>query len=454
MVGGSGHREPGEHRAHAGPRDGVRTADGGGVLLPSAVAIAVGTVLVAVVALFNVDEVSASALTQDGFELAAAALFLAAAVLRLARWRVTTDAHSGLLAAAMLVLVLLSLPLGNLMGQLVPEPQDRPMLALTARALGTALCLALALRAMTVCDEDRSTSLPRTLLAASVAAVAGVGVFAALFAVVPAHLTGTVLLHVAVQVVLACTWLGLGLAASRRDALQPWAGRVAPLYASLGLVELLTGLDQVQPGSWTLPSAALLCSVAMVTAHSAYVDLLESSRLAAVVARRTSELRTDLTTALSGSTADDPVSDFDVTDVVTAAARPRLAAGQEIRIRGGAGIAHGRPGDLAAAVEKLLVNAHTHAPRSPVTLHVVAIGSRVEVSVSDRGPGMSAAVAERAFGSGLGLHVARALMARNGGDLELRSRIGGATFVLVLPAAADQRTLATVPAWDVAPGTA
>jgi nitrogen-specific signal transduction histidine kinase len=65
----------------------------------------------------------------------------------------------------------------------------------------------------------------------------------------------------------------------------------------------------------------------------------------------------------------------------------------------------------------------------------------VEISVSDRGPGLSADTAERAFAAhggdrdtGLGLHVARSLVTGNGGELELRSRIGGATFVISLPA--------------------
>ena len=127
-------------------------------------------------------------------------------------------------------------------------------------------------------------------------------------------------------------------------------------------------------------------------------------------------------------------------------------------MRGGAGFAHARSGDLTVALEKLLVNAHTYATHSPVTVHVVAIGPRIEISVADHGPGMSAAAADSAFGSaevgrgsGLGLHMARALMQRNGGDLELRNRIGGTTFVLTLPAAEDQRTPPAVPAWDTLP---
>src|SRR3954454_25034320 len=94
--------------------------------LPCAAAIAVSTALVCFVALFNVAEVSVSALTMEAFELGASVFFLAAGILRLARWRVTTAPHSALLAAAMFVLGLLSLPLGNLTGQLMlnhVEPQ-------------------------------------------------------------------------------------------------------------------------------------------------------------------------------------------------------------------------------------------------------------------------------------------------------------------------------------------
>ena len=410
----------------------------GSVLVPCVLAISVGTALVSLVALLNLEDLSPDALTRDAFALGAAALFLAAAVLRLARWRVTTDPHSGLLAGAMVVLTLITLPLGNLVGEVLRHDVE-PTLALAGRALGTAACLGLALRAMTVTDEGRPTSWARTLLVSAVTALVGL----AGLSLLPDRISGPVLLGVVVEVALGGTWLAIGLAASVRDAVQPWAGRVAPLYASLGLVELLNALDQLRPGTWALPSSALLASVAMITAHSAYVDLLDSTRLAASVDHRTRQLSAG-THPGGDEHGTEPVTDFDVTEVVAAAVRSRLEAGQEIRVRGGVGVAHARPGDLAAVVERLLVNAETYAPHSPVTVHVVAIDGRIEISVTDRGPGMSAVDAT----SGLGLHVARALMARNGGELELRNRIGGTTFLLVLPAAEDQRTEVIVPRWD------
>jgi hypothetical protein len=403
------------------------------MLLSCVLAFAVGGAVVPVVALLDLRGISPDALARDAFALVAAALFLAAAVLRLARWRVTTDPHSGLLGAAMVVLCLITLPLGDPAGP-----------GLAARALGTAACLAFALRAMTVTDEGRPTSWAGTLLVSAVTALLGLAGLAGLAAVTPGRVSGPALLGALVEVVLAGSWLVIGLAASVRDAVQPWAGRVAPLYASLGLVELLNALDQLRPGAWALPSSALLASVAMVTVHSAYVDLLDATRLAAAVDRRTRQICLGRQADADGP-GTEQVTDVDVTEVVAAAVLPHLEAGQEVRVRGGAGIAHARSGDLTAAVQRLLVRAATHAPGSPVTVHVVAIGTRVEVSVTDRGPGMSAGDASRAV---TGLQAVTSMMARNGGRLELRNRIGGTTFVLVLPAAEDQRTQVIVPRWD------
>jgi two-component system OmpR family sensor kinase len=78
-----------------------------------------------------------------------------------------------------------------------------------------------------------------------------------------------------------------------------------------------------------------------------------------------------------------------------------------------------------------------------VTVQLSTLDGWVEVAVTDRGPGLTETEADRVFdrgvrgaasgGSGLGLYVARTLMRRHGGDVELRSRVGGASFVVVLP---------------------
>jgi len=391
-----------------------------GIVLPTAVAIVVSTLALTLLTLFNLEDVSSAALTHDAFRLGAAALFAAAGILRLARWRITAQPHSALVAASLFVLGALSLPLGNLAGQAVPDGM-LPSLAAVTQAVGSLLCIGLTLRALT-------GSGPRPVVALAV----GVPVLA-LSCLDEGVIAG--------QVLAAC-WIIAGLAAARLDAQKPWAGRLAPLLGSMGLVEALGSLEHLQPGSWTLPATALLASVAMIATQCAYVDLVEADPLDATQPSTAGPAPAwslgplgSSRSAASEARASRPV-DFGVTGVVASVADRHRLSGQEVRVRGGAGVAHARPADLVAALDELLANARRHAPGSPVTVQVVAIGSRVEVSVSDRGPGLAAGVAERAFDAGLGLSAARGLVRDNGGDLELRTRIGGATFVVSLPAAA------------------
>ena len=378
------------------------------------------------------EDLSPDALARDTFALGAAALFLAAAVLRIARWRVTTDPHSGLLGAAMVALCLITLPLGNLAG-----------LGLAARALGTAVCLALALRAMTVTDEGRPTSWARTLLVSAVTALVGLAGLAGLAAVTPERVSGPALLGAVVEVALAGTWLAIGLAASLRDAVQPWAGRVAPLYASLGLVELLHALDQLRPGAWALPSSALLASVAMITAHSAYVDLLDAARLAAAVDQRTRQisLGTQVDAEDAGDRAGRPTS-----------TSPRWwpppcsPASRPARRSGSAAVPASRTRAPATWPWRSSGCSPTRRPtrptaRSPCTSSRSAGASRSPWPTAGRACQRSTRTGPVADLQRLGAR--RTMMARNGGRLELRNRIGGTTFVLVLPAAEDQRTKVT-----------
>jgi signal transduction histidine kinase len=140
---------------------------------------------------------------------------------------------------------------------------------------------------------------------------------------------------------------------------------------------------------------------------------------------------------------DEEVVDFEVAGVVRTLVRTRRATGQSVRLTGTAGVVRGRPGDLATVLQNLLDNAAVHAPGCPVTVQLVAGPSQVEIVVSDHGPGLTAAQAGSVFdrgarsadspGSGLGLYVARTLLRRHGGDVELRDRVGGATFVVRLP---------------------
>lgn len=106
----------------------------------------------------------------------------------------------------------------------------------------------------------------------------------------------------------------------------------------------------------------------------------------------------------------------------------------------------GDPRRLEQAVLNLAVNAHRHTPRgTTITLRGRAAGERVELQVSDTGPGIPEAARahiferffradETASGSGLGLTIAKAVIERHGGSLSVASEPGrGAVFTVVLP---------------------
>ncbi|HLM17526.1 MAG TPA: HAMP domain-containing sensor histidine kinase [Acidimicrobiia bacterium] len=109
--------------------------------------------------------------------------------------------------------------------------------------------------------------------------------------------------------------------------------------------------------------------------------------------------------------------------------------------------AEGDEDRLRQVVGNLVANALVHTPAgTPVSLHVHNGGALAVVEVHDRGPGMTADVAERAFerfsradasrsrhagGSGLGLAIVRAIVVAHGGQVVLQSAPGAGTTVRV-----------------------
>ena len=106
-------------------------------------------------------------------------------------------------------------------------------------------------------------------------------------------------------------------------------------------------------------------------------------------------------------------------------------------------------------VANLLANARAHTPAgTPITVSVATTDAGVEVSVADKGPGLSAEDQKRIFerfyradssrvrtgadGSGLGLSIVDAVMRAHGGSVSVQSTPGeGATFVLLFPSRAE-----------------
>jgi signal transduction histidine kinase len=141
-----------------------------------------------------------------------------------------------------------------------------------------------------------------------------------------------------------------------------------------------------------------------------------------------------------------------VEDVVTPIAD--LAPVRVVRIDAASGpLAIIDPSDLTHAITNIVDNALKYTAGA-IDVAVRARANRVEISICDEGPGMSADEVAHAFdrfyrgarrdvdGSGLGLSIARRAVERAGGTLALASdRAAGSRFTLSLPVAPDQPPL-------------
>jgi two-component system OmpR family sensor kinase len=124
-----------------------------------------------------------------------------------------------------------------------------------------------------------------------------------------------------------------------------------------------------------------------------------------------------------------------------------LDAGQPVILRGD-------EARLRQVAANLLANAADHTPAgTPVTVRAAAENGNAILQVADRGPGLSAEEAERAFepfyradpsrdrttgGAGLGLAIVAAIAAAHGGSVEVEPTAGGgATFRVLLPGDRD-----------------
>jgi signal transduction histidine kinase len=105
---------------------------------------------------------------------------------------------------------------------------------------------------------------------------------------------------------------------------------------------------------------------------------------------------------------------------------------------------HAHDEDLRTVLRNLLMNVRDHAGgRAVITCRTEE--RRVRVTIEDNGPGLRPMQLATLFqrgargpgsnGLGLGLHVARLLCRRQGGDLRLLRGVGGCTFEIVLWAA-------------------
>jgi signal transduction histidine kinase len=112
----------------------------------------------------------------------------------------------------------------------------------------------------------------------------------------------------------------------------------------------------------------------------------------------------------------------------------------------GAAGARGDPQRVLQIVQILLENALVHTPPgTPVEVAVRRANGHAEISVVDRGPGITAedraelferfyrGESTKASGSGLGLAIAKELAELMGGEIKLESKPGRTAFSLALP---------------------
>jgi signal transduction histidine kinase len=149
-----------------------------------------------------------------------------------------------------------------------------------------------------------------------------------------------------------------------------------------------------------------------------------------------------------------PVDLAECAETALALVAPLLErAGQAVGVAGAAPLAWGDARHVEQALVNLLMNASKYGGAgSPIRVELGRLPGRATVAVADRGPGIPVAEQERIFeryargqaavqsgasGLGLGLHIVRTLVERQGGAVALWSEPGrGATFTLALPLAA------------------
>ncbi len=116
----------------------------------------------------------------------------------------------------------------------------------------------------------------------------------------------------------------------------------------------------------------------------------------------------------------------------------------EFEVSGNATVAvPGNPAEWERILVNLLLNSAQAMPRGGrVMVSAAREGEELQITVSDNGPGIAPAILARIFephfstkpsSSGLGLHIVRSLVERNGGHVSVRNRSeGGAEFAILL----------------------
>jgi signal transduction histidine kinase len=185
-------------------------------------------------------------------------------------------------------------------------------------------------------------------------------------------------------------------------------------------------------------------------------DLLDPQQIRVMVSamhRRTLWLRDLVENLLCAATVDDgqlklhirPIDLRELFEEVETLVEPILARRQQqlrVRARAAMPIVAADPRRVSQVLVNLITNASKYSgTQTTIELGATMVGTRVRVTVADRGPGVSAKVAARIFepyqrggltegdGLGIGLSVVRSIVEAHGGRVGVkRRRSGGAIF--------------------------
>ncbi len=386
---------------------------------------------------------------------AASGLFVAAGVLRLARWRLVHDAHSALVGSALLVMGGLCLPLVGVARLFGSSPQSAAFIGASTRCVGSFVAMALILRALRSPETTRSPS-PARLLRRLFLVVTSFFLVVLTVASLSPGVSNSIFVQPRILAALLTTgWLWVAFRVGMRSGEVAWAGRAAPLYVGMAVAETLCGLGLGPIDSDTFAGVLVGASVAALSARAALMDLdravmedeAELSSLSAALDQKSGEAETlavwreqlthDARNAVAGlraamsilsDTRTDPgaadrlrsaaaqeithlehlltrssaqrCSSFDAGEVVRQVGDCARALGGPVRVHAPAALATGRAEDLAAVVKHLLINAATHAPGSNVEIRVTTGADRVTVTYRDDGPGLRQVDPARVFDRG------------------------------------------------------
>lgn len=163
-----------------------------------------------------------------------------------------------------------------------------------------------------------------------------------------------------------------------------------------------------------------------------------------------------LRTLVEGAGGDPLPVTFDVVQALEPMISCYTASGQQIQIKAtGSVLARGRPSIAAEVAQNLIENAIAHGNGGQITVWIFGHDDVAEVRVADRGNGVDIDLRESLFehgtsggsGSGVGLHISRRLIERQGGSIEMSDRHGGGTiFAFTLPGPGRQHAPANAEA--------